>query len=139
MAVRLTREEGLRLGILQKERGTKRLYRPEMDDGSPQSLLWHSISSRWPQAIWEFPGAVPGRRFLVDIAFPEERLAIEVDGWQFHGKYLSSFKKDRERQNLLTIHGWKILRFFPEQIFQERDEVLNVIAMALKQSDKYRR
>jgi very-short-patch-repair endonuclease len=79
----------------------------------------------------EFTNAVPGRRFRIDIALPASRLAIEVDGWEWHGKHKGDFTRDRERQNLLTLHGWRILRFTAGQI---RKDVAGCVEMIRKAS-----
>lgn len=77
----------------------------------PQDILWSMSRKRWgEQVAREFSGAVPGRRYRLDLAFPEHKIAIEVDGFRHHGKYLSDFRRDRVRQNLLVAHGWKVLR-----------------------------
>lgn len=80
---------------------------------------------------WEVKGVIPGRRFSVDIAFPRVKLAIEVDGWQHHGKTLSAFKNDRTRQNLFVIHGWRVLRFFPGEISKDSKSCVDTIKLAL--------
>lgn len=59
------------------------------------------------------PGYVRGMPFgpfRVDIAFPEARLAIEVDGWAWH-KDEEAFRTDRRKGNALVGAGWTLLRF----------------------------
>lgn len=51
----------------------------------------------------------------IDFADPHLRIAIEVDGRAFHSDR-RSFERDRERQNMLTLRGWVILRFTWERI-----------------------
>ncbi len=51
-----------------------------------------------------------GSRAVIDIAFPERRIAIEVDGRAFHSD-AARFARDRRRQNLLVQEGWTVLRF----------------------------
>ena len=46
----------------------------------------------------------------VDIAFPDRRLIIELDGWASHG-VRSAFEPDRIRGNELLLLGWHLLRF----------------------------
>jgi len=46
----------------------------------------------------------------VDFAYPEMRLAIEVDGWSAHASR-HAFQADVDRQNQLVIAGWTVLRF----------------------------
>jgi very-short-patch-repair endonuclease len=58
---------------------------------------------------------VDGRRFEIDFALPDEKIAIEVDGWQWHGTP-DRFHRDRERDVLLQGDGWATLRFTHQQI-----------------------
>ncbi|MDK9702433.1 MAG: endonuclease domain-containing protein [Sulfuritalea sp.] len=97
---------------------------------TPHDLLWEAVSRRFPAARREYPNVVPGRKFRLDIALPDRRLAIEVDGWEWHGKHKGDFERDRQRQNLLTIHGWRILRFTAGQIQKEIDAVLATLEQA---------
>jgi very-short-patch-repair endonuclease len=46
----------------------------------------------------------------VDFAYPDERLALEVDGFEVHGTP-NAFQHDLERQNRLVAAGWTVLRF----------------------------
>jgi hypothetical protein len=46
---------------------------------------------------------------VVDAAFDEAKVVIEVDGWAFHVTP-DRFQRDRERQNRL-VAGWTVLRF----------------------------
>ncbi|MFC6522728.1 hypothetical protein ACFQAT_26325 [Undibacterium arcticum] len=39
--------------------------------------------------------------------------------------------RDRERQNLLCVHGWRILRFSAGMIYQQLPEQLEHVALAL--------
>lgn len=51
-----------------------------------------------------------GRTYRIDLAYPDIKLAIELDGWTVHGSR-SAFDDDRVRANALTVAGWTILRF----------------------------
>lgn len=96
----------------------------------PEAVLKAAVEERWPgEASFEFK-PLPNRRFRIDIAFIEDRLAVEVDGWVYHGKYKLSFQKDRIRQNLLVIEGWRVLRFFYGEIDKDIESVLDTIAAA---------
>lgn len=52
---------------------------------------------------------VGGRRCYIDLAYPEIRLAIEIDSWAYH-QYRSAFDGDRAKANELTLLGWHVLR-----------------------------
>lgn len=85
------------------------------EEDAPATRLWHAVR-HIPGAAREYAGAVPGRRFKLDIAFPDQKCVLEIDGWEWHGKHKGDFQRDRERQNLLTIHGWRILRFTAKDV-----------------------
>ena len=54
----------------------------------------------------------PGGRWLarVDLAYPERRVAIELDS-KAHHLHEAAFETDRVRQNGLELAGWTVLRF----------------------------
>ena len=68
-----------------------------------------------PAPTRQFPVTVDGRTFRIDLAYPSLRLAIESDGFAFHG-HRHAFESDRERQNLLVLAGWTVLRFTWRQV-----------------------
>jgi very-short-patch-repair endonuclease len=51
-----------------------------------------------------------GRLFYIDIAFKQQKLAIEIDG-RLHETDEDLFESDRWRQNALVAEGWRVLRF----------------------------
>lgn len=67
----------------------------------------------------------PVAGYKVDVAFPKQKVAIEVDGWAFHND-AEVFVKDRNRQNAIALLGWKVLRFtwldlteYPQRVVAE--------------------
>ena len=48
--------------------------------------------------------------YKVDVAFPGQKIVIEVDGWAFHSDQ-EVFQNDRKRQNYIALMGWQVLRF----------------------------
>jgi very-short-patch-repair endonuclease len=58
----------------------------------------------------QLPFVAGGRRFAIDVAFPELRLAIEIDGYAYHSSD-DRFQRDRTKQNALIAAGWRVLRF----------------------------
>jgi len=100
--------------------------------GSPEWMLKALLTERWPdQAVPEYTGAVPGRRFRLDVGFPHVRLAVECDGWAWHGRHKGDFKRDRERDRALLLAGWRVLRFFASEIRQSPDTVAETVAQAI--------
>jgi very-short-patch-repair endonuclease len=52
---------------------------------------------------------VDGRRYRVDLAYPELLVAIECDGFRWHAQR-SDWDRDLRRQNDLVRTGWRVLR-----------------------------
>jgi very-short-patch-repair endonuclease len=77
---------------------------------------------------WQTNFAVGG--YLVDIAFPRQRVAIEIDGWAFHSDH-DAFQNDRVRQNRLALQGWQVLRFTWLDLTQHPELVLAQIRAAI--------
>jgi very-short-patch-repair endonuclease len=98
----------------------------------PQSELFELVSSKYEDAVANLVGAVPGRKYEIDIALPSLRLAIETDGWAYHGKYKSGFLRDREKDRALMLAGWRVLRFTAGEIFKKPDEVMRTVDQAVK-------
>lgn len=72
--------------------------------------------------------------YTIDLAFPERRLAIEVDGWAYHVDP-DRFRNDRRKGNYLARCGWDLLRFTwhglnaqPDQAVAEIRETLALAA-----------
>ena len=45
--------------------------------------------------------------------------------------FKDKFQRDRERQNLLTLHGWRILRFTAKDVKSRLTESLDMIRQCL--------
>lgn len=71
-----------------------------------------------------------GRGYEIDVAFPERRLAVEVDGQAFHSDG-RAFQRDRRRQNDLVCAGWTVLRFTWADLTQDPERVIAAILDAL--------
>ncbi|HHV22200.1 MAG TPA: DUF559 domain-containing protein [Propionibacterium sp.] len=59
---------------------------------------------------WEtnFSMRTQAGNFIVDIAFPEAKVALGIDGFEFHSSR-HAFENDRLRHNALTAEGWQVL------------------------------
>lgn len=70
--------------------------------------------------------------YKVDVAFVGEKVAIEVDGWAFHTDS-EVFQTDRNRQNVIALLGWKVLRFTWLDLTAHPKRVVTEIAAATGQ------
>ncbi len=56
----------------------------------------------------------PTRKWRLDIAWPEHRVGVELEGGLFiHGRHSrgKGYEADMEKYNQLALHGWTMLRF----------------------------
>jgi very-short-patch-repair endonuclease len=89
--------------------------------------MWSLLRNR--QLIgYKFRRQHPIKNFIVDFACPEKLLAIEVDG----GQHMERKKEDDERTQILETQGYRVLRFWNDQVLKETDSVFEVILKALE-------
>ncbi len=62
-----------------------------------------------------------------DVVCRARRLALEADSWAFHTTR-KAHRRDCARYNLLTIRGWRVLRFTWDQVMHEQAYVRWVLA-----------
>ena len=67
-----------------------------------------------------------GRVLRVDFAFEDARLVVEADGSKWHQDPV----RDRERDNLLAVLGWRVLRFTWAEVVHSPVAVLRQISAA---------
>lgn len=73
------------------------------------------------------------RRFRCDLAWPDRKLAVEVDGGELmRGRHnrAAGMASDCEKANLLTLAGWRCLRFTGQMVKDGR--ALRVVTEALR-------
>jgi hypothetical protein len=73
---------------------------------------------------------VPIAGYEVDLAWPEQRVIVEVDGYEFHGSR-ESFHRDRTRDRALATAGHHVLRFTWRHLTDEPTTCLAAICTAL--------
>ncbi len=66
----------------------------------------------------------------VDIAYPQAKIAIELDSKQFH-LTVEAFEADRRKRNRLELAGWMVLAFTWEAVMRNPALVLAQIEQAL--------
>ena len=85
--------------------------------------MWRLLRLAFPQFHWR--KQVPLRHFIVDFASHRAKLVIEVDGGQ-HGSVA-----DADRTRVLEDEGYRILRFWNNEVLGNADGVYAAIAAAL--------
>jgi len=67
-----------------------------------------------------------------DFAYPKKRIAIFVDGYQYHSEP-QRWQKDLEQTNMLISIGWKPLRFPAEKVLKDPENCVRRIRQLLEE------
>lgn len=140
MTIRLKslKELGKYVRIVSEKPALRRKARIPRAPSVPQQKLWGLVKDRFPEAESEKKGLVPGRRYTVDIVIERLALVIETDGWAYHGKFKSGFKRDREKDRALLLAGYRVLRFYTGEILKEPGKVMETLEQVVSMIEKER-
>ena len=89
--------------------------------------LWQRLRGR-QLAGCKFRRQHPFLDYVLDFVCLERALVVEVDG----GQHLDN-ENDRERDSRLSEAGFRVLRFWNNQVLQETDSVVEAIWIALQE------
>lgn len=70
--------------------------------------------------------------YIVDFCAPRQKLIVELDGSQ----HLEQAEYDDERTRYLEAHGYRVLRFWNNDVMNDTDAVLQVIWSALNAGEE---
>lgn len=90
------------------------------------SLLRRAGVTGWARGL-------PFGAWEIDVAFPEVKLAVEVDGWAWHVD-VARFRADRRKGNALVAAGWVLLRFTWHDLVERPGYVVAEIRSALRRA-----
>jgi very-short-patch-repair endonuclease len=88
--------------------------------------LWHSLRNR-QLAGFKFRRQHLIATYIVDFVCLEHQLVVELDGEQHAGQQ----GYDIERTRILNAQGFKVLRFWNNEVFENLEGVLSVILREL--------
>jgi very-short-patch-repair endonuclease len=88
--------------------------------------LWQIVRAK-RFAGYKFKRQVPIDHYIVDFACLQRRLIVEADGGQH-----SESRADATRDAYLTAQGFRVLRFWNNDIFENEEGVLTSILNALE-------
>ena len=71
-----------------------------------------------------------GGRYRLDLAYPDLRIAIELDDKATHLTD-KAFEDDRIRENRLKLAGWLVLRYTWERLLNEPDVIVREVREAV--------
>jgi very-short-patch-repair endonuclease len=105
------------------DNGLQRKLRGDMTDA--EKRLWQRLRGR-QMAGFKFRRQHPFMDFVLDFVCLETRLVVEVDGSQHQDNL-----RDRARDQRLHEAGFRVLRFWNNQVLEETDAVADAIWAAL--------
>ncbi|MDQ3782028.1 MAG: endonuclease domain-containing protein [Actinomycetota bacterium] len=68
----------------------------------------------------------------VDLAYPQARVIIELDGRRWHGR-TSSLDRDHKRDRNAQLAGWRVFRFTWQQLLVSPHELIDTVSEVLAQ------
>jgi very-short-patch-repair endonuclease len=79
--------------------------------------------ARLPHPLFNVPLKLWSRFIEPDCMWPEQRVIVEVDGYETHGTR-DSFESDRARDRALTATGWHVVRVTWRQLRAEPEAIV---------------
>lgn len=104
--------------------------RSEAERDAHRQLAGAGISGWRANLAVDLPGF---GRAVLDIAFPEHRIAIEIDGWAFH-RDVDRFRRDGLRQNEIVVGGWRVIRVTWYDLQERPGYLVEILRRALDAS-----
>jgi very-short-patch-repair endonuclease len=95
-----------------------------------EKKLWSLLCNRGLEGH-EFRRQHPIGPFIADFACVESLLVVEVDGGQHNGS-----RGDERRTAWLNSHGWRVIRFWNNDILNNGDGICDEILRVLKDERK---
>jgi very-short-patch-repair endonuclease len=85
-------------------------------DSPPELTFWQQWGPRqWGELNLNIQHEVFGGRYRLDFAHLSSQVAIEIDGFTYHGDD-AHFTNDRKRDRELSEAGWKVCRFTAKEV-----------------------
>jgi very-short-patch-repair endonuclease len=102
-----------------------RVLRREMTGA--EKRLWQMLRSRQTEG-YRFRRQVPIGRFIADFVCHEARLIVEIDG----GQHDPSSEPEASRTRFLESEGYRVLRFWNNEVLDNPEGAQTVIAEDLR-------
>lgn len=91
-----------------------------------EKLLWRHLRNR-ELGGYKFRRQRPIGTYIVDFVCLEKKIVIEVDG----GQHAGQVELDAERSDYLKEKGYRVMRFWNNEVLKETESVLTVILSSL--------
>jgi very-short-patch-repair endonuclease len=91
-----------------------------------EAAMWRLLRDRRFSAV-KFRRQVPFEAYILDFVCFERRIVVEIDGSQH-----ADSERDRKRDAELTAAGFRVLRYWNNDVLQRRSAVLEDLFSKLK-------
>jgi very-short-patch-repair endonuclease len=100
----------------------------QLRNGAPdaEQRLWFALRNRQVDGA-KFRRQYVIGRYIADFACTERKLIIELDG----GQHTQKVRYDDKRTEFLESRGFRVLRFWDNDVLSDTDAVLESIRLAL--------
>jgi len=122
--------EGQKRWIL--ENPEKHLWNISKNKSVPCEYLKKRLKEAGIEFKEEFQPLLPERFFSVDIAFPEKKLAIEVNGNQHYNENGALQEYYQNRHELIENSDWQILELHYKEVY--KDDIIEEILVKLREA-----
>ena len=106
--------------------------KPQEDKKELFAYYWRIVvgTYRMYQTEYNFD---PPRKHRFDFAWPDKKIAVEVDGnaWHVKGGGKHGTDKDREKINIAASMGWRVFHFSPAMLDKNPGECIEMIVSVL--------
>lgn len=92
----------------------------------PERVLWRALREALPE--WHWRKQVPLGPYFADFASHSAKLIVEVDG----GQHATDSDREAERTRFLRAEGYRVLRFWNNDVLTNTTAVLQSIAAELE-------
>ena len=94
-----------------------------------ERLLWQQLRNRQVAGL-KFRRQVPIGHYIVDFFCLERNLIVEVDG----GQHARTLERDAARTAWLEARGYRVVRFWNNEVVGNTEGVLEAIARAVRET-----
>lgn len=113
------------------EKAIKQAKKIQLREGHKKLLLLHLDAAGLPHPVPEYQFH-DKRKWKIDFAWPEYKLAVEVEGGIYGSKggghrSISGFEANLEKYNQLAVGRWFLIRLLPEWLDERRNEARELI------------
>jgi len=122
-----------RLGKTSNNGGLAKNMKPWFFETNIEKIFREELQSRGLVCGIDFIIQYPLRySFILDIAFPDQKLAIELDGAYWHSRKKHK-RRDRMKDSILQKQGWTVIRFSDKEILENVSRCVDFVLKKIKE------